>query len=109
MKKIRFDPIKRHLYQNGKAESMPVVAGRLVFNITFESFEKSDGGAKRNICERSFKIFTNSLEHFWFRRKCPTWKNVGISINVAFLLRKGGLVIFSVSKTFGKFALKDLG
>ena len=29
-KKKRFHPFKRHLYQNGKAENMPVVAGRLV-------------------------------------------------------------------------------
>ena len=28
--KKRFHPLKRHLYQNGKAENMPVLAGRLV-------------------------------------------------------------------------------
>ena len=26
-------PFKRHIYQNGKAENMPVVAGRLVIDI----------------------------------------------------------------------------
>ena len=30
--KKRFDPFKRPIHQNGKAEDVPVVAGRLVFN-----------------------------------------------------------------------------
>ena len=31
LKRKRFHPFKRHLYQNWKAENMPVVAVRLVF------------------------------------------------------------------------------